>query len=248
MNNKQNIANQSNSKLVLLYFTILVTIMHICNIMAFKIINIHGYQFALTGIFFPISFLFLTVLTESYGHIEAQRNILYILISQTLLISIISIAIRINVHGFITTTNLYYDLYKNLYRLILSSNLAVGLSYYFTSFCNSKIKCWILGKKWWVRFLIANGIGKAILVLTTYPINFAGMMSWSNIMKIAVNTWVFKMFFAAIILGIIAPLFIKLNKKIDAIDMYDFGISYNPIKIYKSGNVGENRFNKKWED
>ena len=108
--------------------------MHICNVMAFKIVTIFGYQFAFTGIFFPISFLLLTVLNESYGHVETERCILYILIGQTILITIISLVIRIDVVNETKTSGLYYELYKNLYRLLLSSNVAVGLSYYFTSF------------------------------------------------------------------------------------------------------------------
>ena len=44
------------SKLPLIYFMFTISIMHICNVMAFKIVTIFGYQFAFTGIFFPFSF------------------------------------------------------------------------------------------------------------------------------------------------------------------------------------------------
>ena len=209
--------------------------------MAFKIVTIFGYQFAFTGIFFPISFLLLTVLNESYGHVETERCILYILIGQTILITIISLVIRIDVVNETKTSGLYYELYKNLYRLLLSSNVAVGLSYYFTSFLNSKFKCWFLGKTWWLRFVIANGIGKAILVLATYPINFYGMLSWNKIFHICINTWIFKMLIAFILLTT-AQLFVKINRKIDSIDVYDFGVLYNPLKMYKFENYGKNRF------
>lgn len=232
-----------HSKLPLIYFMLAISIMHICNVMAFKIITLFGYQFAFTGIFFPFSFLLLTVLNESYGHVETERHIFYILVSQSLLISIISLVVRFDVTNNVFTSGLYYDLYKNLYKLLLSSNLAVGLSYYFTSFLNSKLKCWFLGKSWWIRFIASNGLGKAILVLSTYPINFYGILSWHQILHVCINTWIFKMSIALLLLAAAQPL-IKMNRKLDNADIYDFGILYNPIKMYKSGNYGENHFSK----
>lgn len=231
------------SKLPLLYFTVMISIMHICNIMAFKTVTIFGFPLAFTGIFFPLSFLLLTALTESYGHIEAERHIFYILIGQTILIGVISIVVRIEVSTGNRISELYYHLYEYLYRLIISSNLAVGLSYYFTSVLNSKFKCWLLGKMWWIRFLIANGIGQLILVCVTYPINFYSILSWNEILHICINTWVFKMCIALILL-LIAPLLIRMNRKVDHIEVYDFNILYNPIKMYKAGNYGKNYFNK----
>lgn len=243
MDSTQVISTETYSKMPLLYFTLLLTIMLICNVTAFKVITILGFPFSFTGIFFPISFLFLTLFNESYGHVETERFILYILIGQTLFITMISVVIRINVGNAVFTSHLYYQLYKDLYRLILSSNLAVGLAYYFTSFLNSKFKCWLLGKAVWFRFLLANGIGKAILVLCTYPINFYGLLSWEKITELTVDTWVFKMLIALVLLCFLKPLK-KLNQKIDRIDIFDFHIQYNPLKAFSPGNYGENYFGK----
>ena len=105
----------AQSKLPLIYFMLSITVMHICNVMAFKVVTFFGHPFAFTGVFFPLSFLLLTVLNESYGHVETERHILYILIGQSLLIGVISLVVRFDIGDFISTSNLYYDLYKNLY-------------------------------------------------------------------------------------------------------------------------------------
>lgn len=233
---------EKQSKLPLLYFTIMISIMHICNVMAFKTITFFGFQMAFTGVFFPFSFLLLTALTESYGHVEAERHIFYILIGQTILISAISVVVRIEAFTGNQISGLYYHLYEYLYRLIISSNLAVGLSYYFTSALNSRFKCWLLGKMWGVRFLIANGIGQFILVSVTYPINFYKILNWNQVLHICINTWIFKMCIVFILL-LIAPILIKINRKIDHVEVYDFNILYNPIKMYRPGNYGKNYFN-----
>lgn len=227
------------SKLPLVYFALTLSIMHICNVMAFKIVTIDGYQFAFSGLFFPFSFLLLTALNESYGHVETERHVFYILIGQSILITVISLASRIDANNHVSTSWQYYELYKNLYKLLLSSNLAVGLSYYFTSFLNSKLKCWFLGKSWWLRFVVANGVGKAILVLSTYPINFYGILSWNQIFHVCINTWLLKMCMAFFLLAAAQPL-IKMNRKIDRADIYDFNVQYNPVKMYQPGNYGKN--------
>lgn len=229
------------SKMPLLYFTLLLTIMLICNVTAFKVITVFGLPFSFTGLFFPISFLLLTLLNESYGHVETERFILFILIGQTLFISVISIVVRLDMGNHIATTGLYYQLYKDLYRLVLSSNLAVGLAYYFTSLLNSKLKCWLLGKPIWKRFLLVNGVGKAILVLCTYPINFFGTLGWGEIAELSVDTWAFKMCMAMVFLLFLKPLK-KLNQKVDRMDIFDFGVQYNPLKMFSSGNYGKNYF------
>ncbi len=232
------------SKLPLLYFTIMISIMHICNVMAFKTLVIFGFIFSFTGLFFPMSFLLLTALTESYGHVEAERHIFYILLGQTILIGVVSLAVRIDIATGGPVTQQYYDLYKHFYRLIISSNLSVGLSYYFTSALNSKFKCWLLGKMWWTRFLIANGIGQVIIVCVAYPVNFYDILPWWQILEICVNTWLFKMCLVLILL-LIAPVLVRMNRRIDHIEVYDFNILYNPIKMYKDGNYGKNYFHKR---
>lgn len=227
------------SRLPLLYFTIMITIMHICNVMAFKTVTFFGLTFAFTGIFFPLSFLLLTALTESYGHIEAERHILYILIGQTLLIAVISFVVRIDVASGDTIARSYYDLYRYLPRLLISSNLAVGLSYYFTALVSSRFKCWLLGRMWWLRFLIANGIGQIILVIFTYPINFYHLFTAKEILLLCINTWAIKMCLVFFFL-LLSPFLIMFNKKIDEVDIYDFKVQYNPLKLYKKGNYGQN--------
>ena len=228
------------SRLPLLYFTVIISILHVCNVMAFKIVTIFGHQLAFTGIFFTASFLILTALNETYGHVETERHILYLLIGQTILILSIAVIVRIDTN-LIMTSRLYYDLYKNIWRLLISSNLAVGLSYYFTSLLNSKLKCCFLWKAALMRFLLANGIGSAILVFATYPINFYGLLTLTQILYVCINTWIFKMLSVSILLLAAKPL-ANINKKIDKIDIYDFDVLYSPTKMYTQGNYGRNSF------
>lgn len=231
-------------KLPIFYLTILISIMHICNVLAFKVVSLFGIQMAMSGFVFPLAFYFLAALSESYGHKETQRAIVMVLIAQIILLAGASILVRIPSPPNSLNTQSYYDLFGGLWRVIISGTLAIGLSFYFTSYSNSRLKIWLLGKRKIIRFIVANGIGKAILVSFTYPINFYGTLELQEIMAICVNTWIYKMIIASMISYTIIPL-VEFNKRIDKVDMYDFRNAYNPLKVFAIKQSGANMYEKK---
>ncbi len=99
------------------------------------------------------------------------------------------------------------------------------------------------GKYFIGRFLISNAIGKAILVSISYPINFYGQYTVNHIAEIAVNTWIYKMMIAIILLPI-AVLLAHIIKKIEKIDYFDYGISYNPIAVFNDNVSGKNNYER----
>lgn len=226
------------------YIGFLVTIINICDVLIYKSVTIFGFTIAMSGLLFPFSFLLLSSLSENYGHKETEKAILMILLAQAIFMATISIAIRLPSVNGIPVSNQYFALYKNLWKLIIVADLALFLSFYASSFLNSKIKIWLLGKHIILRYLIVNSIAKAILVFISYPASFYGIMSMKNILIMSFNTWVFKIF-ASLVLAIFFPYLIKLNKKMDKVDIYDFNTVYNPIKMFDTKNSGENMYGKK---
>lgn len=234
-------SHHSELKMPLIYTTILITIIHICNVMAFKVLEIQGLKVAFTGFFFPISFVLTTALTETYGHQETEKTILMVLLAQSILLLIVPLSVLLPSPQENDVSQHYYNLFGGLWKVFISSNLAVGIAYYFHSLMNSRLKVWLLGRHRFTRFLISNGFAKAILVFISYPINFYGLMDWTSILNICINTWLLKMLFASISLLLIKPL-VKLNQYIDNIDIYDINVSYSPLKIYNSDSEGTNMY------
>ena len=107
----------------------------------------------------------------------------------------------------------------------------------------SKLKIYLSGKYFIIRFLISNAIGTAILVSISYPINFYGLYPISHIAVIAFNTWIYKMILA-IMLFPIAILLTNIIKRVEKLDFFDYGISYNPITIFNENISGQNKYVK----
>ena len=224
-----------------LYLTILLSILHVCNVLAFKVIHVFGFDMALTGFIFPISFFMLLALNDSHGHQETGKIILMMLVGQSILLLLIPVGVRIPSPAGVATTAWYSNLYSGMWRVFISSNLAVGLSYYFVSFFNSRMKVWFLKKRKIFRFLMTTAIAKGILVIASYPINFYGLLPWEHILRICVNTWLFKMIIS-IPLVLILPALVKLNRLIDRVDIVDFNVSYNPVRLYQLRQAGVNMY------
>lgn len=231
-------------KMPVIYVALLVTLINICDVVIFKTVSIFGFTISMSGFLFPISFLLLSTLNETYGHKETERAIFMIILAQSLFIVTISIAIRMPSTVGLHTANLYFLLYHNLWRLLITANLAIVLSFYITSFLNSKIKIWLLGKHPIIRILCINSLAKAVLVLIAYPANFYDVLTFTQMLEMCFYTWIFKIV-ASLFLAWFVPLLIKLNKTTDKIDIYDFETSFNPINMFKVEQSGENMYGKK---
>jgi len=222
---------------------LMITILLICDALAFKVVSIYGHDFAASGLIFPLSFLLASVITDVYGFNLAGRIIWVQLSCQALFILTINLFVFLPSPENSTTTFHYLSLYHNLWYVLVAASIAVTSAYFVNDIIMSKLKIYMSGKYFIVRFLISNGIGKAILVSISYPINFYGQYTINHIAEISCNTWIYKMIIA-IILFPVAVLLANTIKRIEKLDYFDYGVSYNPIAVFNENITGENRYEK----
>jgi uncharacterized integral membrane protein (TIGR00697 family) len=222
---------------------IMITILLICDALAFKVVSINGHDFAASGLIFPFSFLLASVITDVYGFILAGRIIWVQLTCQALFILTVNLVVFLPSPDSSSTAPHYLSLYQNLWHVLVASTIAVTSAYFVNDFTMSKLKIYMSGKYFMLRFLISNAIGKAILVSISYPINFYGLYSANHIAEIALNTWIYKMIIAVILFPV-AILLANMIKRIEKLDYYDYGISYNPITVFSENVSGKNKYEK----
>jgi uncharacterized PurR-regulated membrane protein YhhQ (DUF165 family) len=220
---------------------IMVSLMLTCDALAFKIIEIHGYKFSASGLIFPINFMLAAVMTNSYGYNLAGRIIWIQLISQFIFIITVNLFVLLPSPGIDPISVLYASLYSNIWRVLIAASVAIFVAYFLNDFIMSKLKIYYMGNLFVVRFLFSNAVGKAALVCISYPINLYGIYSGTEIAHIAFNTWVYKMIMAFILFPV-ALVLSNFIKKFEKTDYYDFGISYNPMRVFSTKNHGENKY------
>lgn len=94
-----------------------------------------------------------------------------------------------------------------------------------------------------MRLIASNAISTAILVFIAYPINFYELYTFNQIIVIAFNTWVYKMI-VAIMLFPVAIFLANTIKRIEKLDYFDYGVSYNPLTVFSEHVAGENNYGK----
>ena|SRR3990167_930969 len=222
---------------------LMITILLICDALAFKVVSIYGLDFAASGLIFPMGFLLASVITEVYGFTLAGRIIWVQLLCQACFILTINLFVLLPSPRDSVTASYYFNLYQNLWHVLIAATTALVSAYFVNDIIMSKLKIYLSGNYFVMRFIISNAIGTAILVCISYPINFYGLYSLNHIVVIAFNTWVYKMIMAVMLF----PLAIFLSsvvKRIEKLDYFDYGISYNPLTVFSENVSGENKHEK----
>ncbi|TAK73375.1 MAG: VUT family protein [Gammaproteobacteria bacterium] len=230
-------------KLYGLLVGLMITILLICDVLAFKIVSIGGHDLVASGIIFPFSFLFSSIITDVYGFKLAGRIIWIQLTCSALFILTINLFVFLPSPESANTATHYFAVFHNLWHVLIASSIAVTSAYFINDVVMSKLKIYMSGRYFIIRFLISNAIGKAILVFISYPINFYGQYTAHYIVKIAINTWTYKMVIA-ILLFPVAILLSNIIKRIEKLDYFDYGVPYNPLTVFNEDAIGENKYDK----
>lgn len=222
---------------------LMITILLICDALAFKVVSIYGYDFSASGLIFPLGFILASIITEVYGFTLAGRIIWVQLLCQASFILTVNLFVLLpSPDG--SMTGLYYlNLYHNLWHVLIAATIAIVSAYFVNDIIMSKLKIYLSGKYFIIRFFTSNAIGTAILVSISYPINLYGLYSLNHIAVIAFNTWVYKMVLAVVLFPV-AILLANAIKRLEKLDYFDYGISYNPINVFSESVHGKNKYNK----
>lgn len=228
---------------------LMITILLICDALAFKVVSIHGYDFAASGLIFPLGFLVASIITEVYGFTLAGRIIWVQLMCQALFILTVNLFVLLPSPNESIVALHYLNLYHGLWHVLIASTIGLVVAYFINDILMSILKIYLSGRYFVLRFLVSNAISNAILVSVAYPINFYGLYNFSDIALIAFNTWVYKMILS-IVLFPLAILSANAIKRIEKLDYFDYGVSYNPVTVFSENIPGENKYtktsNKEW--
>ena len=227
----------SKESLYELHIACVVFLLLLANVFAKKVVPIYGgFDLALSGIFFGLTFLPLMLISDVYGYSRCAKVIIGALIAQFLFIILVWLCANIGypsdaTHQQIQSSNAFQSYFSSYGQVLLGSMVAVAISYYFFTLLNSWFKVRFCSFSLPIRFLISVGISKLLLVFIAYPINLIGMYSsfW-QILKICLTTWVIKMFLAIIVL-FIAWILVPIVRRVEEKSTFDIGVEYSPLKL-----------------
>jgi len=141
---------------------LMITILLICDALAFKVVSIYGRNFAASGLIFPLGFLLASLITEVYGFTLAGRIIWVQLLCQASFILTINLFVLLPSPNESITAPYYFSLYQNLWHVLISSTTAIVFAYFINDIIMSKLKIYLFGNYFILRFITSNAISTAI--------------------------------------------------------------------------------------
>jgi uncharacterized integral membrane protein (TIGR00697 family) len=209
----------------------------LANVTAGKIFEVGPFALSAGVIVFPIAFIFGDILTEVYGY-ELSRKVIWTGFGCQILAAIVYLIVGVLPPASFWPNQAAFDAILGFVPRIVMASMA---AYFCGEFCNSfilsKMKFWAEGKRglaqaW--RFIASTMVGEAVDTLVVVTIAFAGVYEVSQLIKIGLSVYLFKVVFEIIATPFSLP-FANWVKKIEGVDVIDAPerTSYNPFVFAK---------------
>ncbi|CAM4376118.1 MAG: queuosine precursor transporter [Legionella sp.] len=217
-----------------------ITFFIVCDSTAFRMTVLFGSSVPVSGLIIPIVFALGDLIADVYGYQVSRKLIWNALICQFIFGIILTIAINFpSPEG--NTNNIHYNLaFEHIIRTNITSCFSVSSGMFTNAFLMSKIKIWMNGKNFWVRTILSSSISEFVLCLVAYVILYGGLKELSEIWRIVLSVWYYKVIFAFIMAPFVSVLASFIKKK-ENVDFYDYGVNYNPFSYKFSWEGGVNK-------
>ncbi len=230
-----------NSKYIIFLAMIYMTVSLAADVVAFKFENFFGFVESGATLIFPFTYVLGDVMCEVYGWKTTMRIVWLALVCEGLFALLISVIIHIPAYGIGDYQDQYVNVLGNMWLFVVGgivSNAVAGLlNIYFMS----RWKVLMQGKMFWFRSILATCISEFILIIVTVLIAFLPFIKLEMTMKVFVDAYLLEIVYA-ILFVVPAKFLVNFLRQKEQIDAYDYGVSYNPFKIFTSGDSNENRY------
>ena len=193
-----------------------------------------GIKFGAGNIFFPISYIFGDVLAEVYGYARCRKVIwagFFALIFATIMAQVI-IHLPVNVDEPLNRT--YQPaielMFGNTWRIVAGSIVAFWAGDFANSYILTKMKVLTEGRHLWSRTIGSTIIGQALDSLIFYPLAFYGIWQTSELIKILVFNWMFKIAVEVLFTPLTYAV-VGFLKRSENEDFYDRNTNFSPFSL-----------------
>jgi hypothetical protein len=218
------------SKIFVILSGIFITCLLLSNIVAGKLITIWGIVFPSAVILFPITYIFGDVLTEVYGFKKSRLVIWLGFACNALMALLFIVIIALPYPNFWQGQDAYALVLGMTPRIVIASLLAYFAGEFSNSIILSIMKKLTKGKYLWTRTIGSTIVGEGVDSLIFISIAFFGTVPLLVLGTMILAQYIFKVVYE-IIATPLTYLVVGWIKKKEHVDVYDYGVKYNPFKL-----------------
>jgi uncharacterized integral membrane protein (TIGR00697 family) len=209
---------------------IFVTCLVTSNIIAVKIVEIHGIALPAAVVIFPISYIFGDILTEVYGYARSRQVIWIGFACNAFAVLAIWIGGKLPAAGFWNGQPAYERILGYTPRLLAASFAAYLVGEFLNSLVLAKMKIATRGRWLWTRTIGSTLVGEGADSLIFITAAFAGTIPWANLAQVTLAQWLFKSAYEAAATPATYAI-VRLLKQREGVDHYDRETDFNPFTL-----------------
>ena len=202
----------------------------ISNLISSKIIAI-GYWYVPAGVMiFPISYIINDVVAEVWGYRKARLIIWTGFLMNLLAVLFYTLSVQWPAAPFWQNQDAFANILSSTPRIAAASLVAYLVGSFINAYVMSRVKIMTKGRNFSFRAILSTLFGEGADSTIFITIAFAGIIPWNQLPMMIVTQAIIKTLFEIVLLPLTIYV-VKLIKRVDNIDTFDLGISYNPFKI-----------------
>lgn len=222
----------SVSVLYMAFALLFSTCLIIANIVEQKLISIGPIEATAGLLIFPISYIVNDVIAEVWGFKKVRLVIWGGFAMNFLAVFIFQLSIM--VPGSFNFSPQHQDAFSlvlgNTLRISAASLVAFACGSFMNAYVMSKMKVWSKGKGFSFRAVVSTLLGEGLDSVVFFVIAFTGVIPARDLVILIFTQTAMKTGYEILILPL-TNVVVRRVKKIEGVDTFDTGVSYNPLKI-----------------
>ena len=210
----------------LLFTTCLI----VANIVEQKLISIGPIEATAGLLIFPVSYIINDIIAEVWGYRKARLIIWYGFMMNFLTVIIFRLSIVVPGSENFSHQEAFQLVLGNTERISLASFIAFLIGSFLNAMVMSKMKIFQKGRNFSLRAVVSTLVGEGADSLVFFTIAFVGVIPNGDLMTLILTQTAMKTGYEILVLPL-TNVIVKWVKRKEQEDVFDEGISYNPLKI-----------------
>jgi len=202
----------------------------VSNIVEQKLIQIANIEATAGLLLFPITYIINDLIAEVWGYRKVRLIIWNGFLMNFLAVLIFRLSIWVPGSDNFTNQAAFELILGNTERIVLASFIAFLFGAFLNAYVMSKMKIMQRGRGFSFRAIVSTLVGEGVDSIVFFTIAFSGVIPFYNLWMLILTQTAMKTGYEIIALPF-TNFLVKWVKKKEQVDVYDNGISYNPLNI-----------------
>jgi len=202
----------------------------VSNIVEQKLISIGGIEATAGLLIFPVSYIINDLIAEVWGYRKVRLIIWNGFLMNFLAVLIFRLSIWAPGSVHFTHQAAFELVLGNTQRIVIASFIAFLFGAFLNAYVMSKMKIMQHGRGFSIRAIVSTIVGEGADSLVFFTLAFSGVIPTQALIMLILTQTAMKTGYEIIALPL-TNFLVKWVKKHEETDVYDNGISYNPLNI-----------------